>query len=303
MVLYRLKDFDPKYQDAVGGDEIVGLDVYADIDDEKVGSVKGILVDEAGRFRYLVIDTDFWIFGKQVLLPVGRSRIFPNSERVYALGLTKKQAEDLPEFSDDLKLDYDYEERVRGIYRNQLSVEASAPLDAPAAPTAYKAPMTGAIPAPATNVNYTRDTYTYEQEPHLYEMNAQDQPTLKLYEERLVATKSRRNAGEVTIGKTVETETVRASVPVEKERVVIERVTPADANTPVSPTRDAFREGEVANVQIYEETPDIRKETVVGEEVRIKKEVVQDTVEAQETVRREKLDINTQSPSDVDRRI
>lgn len=70
MVLYRLKDFDPKYQDAVGHDEIIGLDVYMDTDDEKVGSVKGILVDEAGHFRYLVIDTGFWIFGKQVLLPV-----------------------------------------------------------------------------------------------------------------------------------------------------------------------------------------------------------------------------------------
>lgn len=215
--------------------------------------------------------------------------------------MTKKQVEDLPEFSDDLKIDYDYEERVRGIYCNQ-PVEASAPLDAPTI-SAYKALMTGAIPAPATNVNYARDTYTYEQEPHLYDINNQDQSTLKLYEEKLVANKTRRNAGEVSIGKTVETETVRASVPIEKERVVIERVTPTDAGTPVSPTRDAFREGEVANVQIYEETPDIRKETVVGEEVRIKKEVVQDTVEAQETVRREKLDINTQNPSDVDRRL
>lgn len=229
------------------------------------------------------------------------------SNRVYALGFTKEQAQNLPEFSDDLKIDYDYEERVRGIYRNQpveasASMEASAPLDAPTV-SAYKAPMTGAIPAPATNVNYARDTYTYEQEPHLYDINNSDQQTLKLYEERLVANKTRRNAGEVSIGKHVETETVRASVPIEKERVVIERVTPTDAGTPVSPARDAFREGEVSRVQIYEETPDIRKETVVGEEVRIRKEVVQDTVEAQETVRREKLDINTQNPSDVDRRL
>ena len=133
-------------------------------------------------------------------------------------------------------------------------------------------------------------------------MNNQDQQTLKLYEERLVATKNRRNVGEVTIGKHVETETVRASVPVEKERVVVERVTPADAGMPGS-TANAFREGEVARMQIYEETPDIRKETVVGEEVRIRKEVERDTVEAQETVRREKLDINTQDPSDVDRRL
>lgn len=101
MVLYKLEDFDQNYQDAVGRDEIKGLDVYADKDDEKVGTVKNILVDEAGRFRYLVVDTGFWIFGKQVLLPVGRTRIFPNSQRVYALGFTKEQAKDLPEFSED----------------------------------------------------------------------------------------------------------------------------------------------------------------------------------------------------------
>ncbi len=84
MVLYKLEDFDKDYQDAVGRDEIKGLDVYTDKDDEKVGIVKNILVNEASRFRYLVVDTGFWIFGKQVLLAVDRTRIFPNSKRVYA---------------------------------------------------------------------------------------------------------------------------------------------------------------------------------------------------------------------------
>ena len=37
MVLYKLEDFDSNYQDAVGGHDIKGLDVYADKDDEKVG--------------------------------------------------------------------------------------------------------------------------------------------------------------------------------------------------------------------------------------------------------------------------
>jgi stress response protein YsnF len=50
--------------------------------------------------------------------------------------------------------------------------------------------------------------------------------------------------------------------------------------------------GEVARVELHEETPEIRKETVVREEVRVKKVVDRDTVEAQETVRREELDIN-----------
>lgn len=53
------------------------------------------------------------------------------------------------------------------------------------------------------------------------------------------------------------------------------------------------REGEVARMELYEETPDIHKEAVVREEVRVKKVVDRDTVEAQEKVRREELDIDT----------
>ncbi|BAZ20680.1 PRC-barrel domain-containing protein [Kalymmatonema gypsitolerans NIES-4073] len=306
MVLYKLEDFDANYQGSFGGDDIKGYDVYSDRDDEKVGTVKNILVDESGHFRYLVVDTGFWILGKQVLLPVGRTRIDQGDRRVYAVGFTKEQAKDLPEFSEDLRIDYDYEELVRGVYRTEpletsVPLEASAPLDAPAAPTPYKAPETEATPVAARNVDYDRNAYTYQQEPDLYQMNEQDHQTLKLYEERLVANKTRHKAGEVTIGKHVETETERVSVPVEKERVVIERVTPENAFQPVSPGEAAFRSGEVARMDIYEEKADIHKQAVLREEVRIRKQVEQEMVSSQEQVRREELDVDTESRPIVDK--
>jgi hypothetical protein len=46
-----------------------------------------------------------------------------------------------------------------------------------------------------------RNTYRYEEDPNLYNVNEQDHHNLKLYEERLVATKSRVKTGEVTISK------------------------------------------------------------------------------------------------------
>ncbi|MHC5747548.1 MAG: YsnF/AvaK domain-containing protein, partial [Nostoc sp.] len=116
---------------------------------------------------------------------------------------------------------------------------------------------------------------------------------LKLYEERLVANKSRVKTGEVSVGKHVETQTARVTVPVEKERVIIERTTPNEAGRTVSSAEANFREGEVTRMGIYEETPDIQKEAVLREEVKIKKVVEQDTVEAEGTVRREELDVNT----------
>jgi uncharacterized protein (TIGR02271 family) len=308
MVLYKLEDFDPNYRDTFG-DEIKGYDVYADRKDEKIGSVKNILVDESGHFRYLVVDTGFWIFGKQVLLPVGRSSIDHNARRIYALGFTKEQAENLPEFNDSLRVDYDYEERVRGVYRTPTTeqrldasppVEASAPLDPTPAYTAPKSRASSNQPSPAA---YNHNTYTYQQEPSLYEMNDRDHQTLKLYEERLIANKNRVKTGEVSIGKHVETETARVSVPVEKERVIVERTTPADAGTRVSPNANVFREGEVARMEVYEDTADIQKKAFVREEVNVRKEVKHDMVNTSEQIRREELDVDTQGHPVVDKKV
>lgn len=303
MALLKINDFDPDYRDTFGSDDIIGQGIYTQGTEEKIGTVDNILVDEdTGEFRYLLVALGVGTVGKKVLLPVGRSRTNPNDHRVYA-SLSKEQANNLPELQEETTVDYDYEEQVRGVYRPSATVssvspiapveasmplEASAPLDA-----AYSASVTSPQPAPVSQPTYNRDTYNYKQDASLYEMNATDHQTLKLYEERITANKKRIKTGEVAVGKHVETETARVSVPIEKERVVIERVTPADAGKAVSPGTVDFSEGEVAHVDIYEETADIHKEAFVREEVRVTKVVEQDTVEAQETIRREELDVNT----------
>ena len=71
-------------------------------------------------------------------------------------------------------------------------------------------------------------------------------------------------------------------------------MTPTDAGTAVAPGEVNFTEGEVARIEVYEETPDIHKEAFVREEVRVRKVVERDTVEAEETIRREELDVNTE---------
>ncbi|ARV59854.1 photosystem reaction center subunit H [Nostocales cyanobacterium HT-58-2] len=304
MALHKIADFDPNYRDTFQGEDVKGMGVYAEGTNEKIGTVSDVLVDDEGRFRYLIVDLGFWIFGKKVLLPVGRARIDYNTGRVYAIGMTREQAENLPEYDERQTLDYDYEERVRGVYRTprdySRTVDTSAPLDT-ATPLEASAPLVdttsttraGYHPTPAaTHPTYDRTTYNYDQEPSLFQLNEQDHQTLRLYEERLIANKRRIKAGEVAVGKHIETETARVAVPVEKERVVVERVTPTDAGRPVTPGEANFREGEVARVEIYEETPDIRKEAFVREEVRVRKVVDQETVEAQETIRREELDVN-----------
>jgi len=63
MALHRIKDFDPDYKNHFENGDIKGLDVYSG--SEKVGSIDDVLVDEDGNFRYFVVNTGAWIFGKK----------------------------------------------------------------------------------------------------------------------------------------------------------------------------------------------------------------------------------------------
>lgn len=308
MALLKVKDFDPNYLDTFGGDDIKGRDIYTQGTTQKIGEVDDILVDEnTGEFRYLILNLGVVNKGKKVLLPIGRSRMNPDDHRVYA-SITQEQANNLPELEVEAPIDYDHEEQVRGVYRQNATTASSVtpitPLEsaniASMSSVESSAPLGTSIPAASSYAStsesisqpYNRDSYHYQNEPTLYGMNDQDHQTLRLYEERLIANKQRVKTGEVAIGKHVETETARVAVPVEKERVVVERVTPLDAGKPVSPDAANFREGEVAHMEIYEEVPDIHKEAVVREEVRVRKVVEQKTVEATDTVRHEELDVN-----------
>jgi uncharacterized protein (TIGR02271 family) len=294
MPLLRLKEFDPEYRSHLDNQDIKGMDVYAG--NERVGAVEDVLVDESGKFRYFVINTGVWILGKKVLLPIGRGRIEYSEGRLYSDSLTKAQVEALPEFSDDMTADFDHEEKVRGVYR-------PSGLNAVDAPASYGVGYGGADSAPSTvnaaptldlevgYAGYDRDSYTYDREPDLYEISEQNHPNLKLYEERLIAGKTRQKTGEAVISKRVETETANASVDVSKERVVIERVPASDA-TQAYKGEASFQEGEVARIEVYEEVPEFRKEAFVREEVRVSKVVDQETATAQETLRREELDMD-----------
>jgi YegS/Rv2252/BmrU family lipid kinase len=117
MTLKKLSDFEPNYLQTFEGDDIIGFNVYTDENNEKVGSIKDILLNESGYFRYLVVDFGLLIFNKQVMLPVGWCRVDYNAQRIYVLGLNRKQAENLPEYNDRVLVDRDYEEQVKGVYR------------------------------------------------------------------------------------------------------------------------------------------------------------------------------------------
>ncbi len=203
MALLKLTDIVPNHREIFGEDNIIDFGVYSNVADEKIGSIDDILVDETeGKFRYLIIDLGFWIFGKKVLLPIGLSRINFFEKRVYVKGLTQEQAENLPEFNNDLKIDYDYEELVRNAYNINPATYSYVNPIVPIVPYAPMAINQVAILNEPMGVNEprvsseqadkaaeARATYNYHHFPNLYELNDTDHPKLKLQQEWLITKK------------------------------------------------------------------------------------------------------------------
>jgi len=288
MALYKLHDYYPNYRETFGDGKLATVENYSVYTqgEDKVGDAKNLLVDDSGRFRYVVVDTGPWIFGKNVLLPVGLAKFDYNRDRIFVDGLTRQQIENLPAYKDDQAVDQRYEDQVRDQYRslgkrrNQQKF-----MDRPHS---------------AETQSRKYDSTSYDREPTLYGMSEEDNHgTLKLYEERLVTNRNRVKTGEVAIGKHVETETAEASVPLEKERVVVERH--STNGKPVGSHSPQFKEGEVARMDVYEDEATIEKEAYAREEVSVRKETERDVAKAKETVRREELDVNTDGKVRVER--
>ncbi|MCG1010741.1 YsnF/AvaK domain-containing protein [Salinicoccus sp. ID82-1] len=127
---------------------------------------------------------------------------------------------------------------------------------------------------------------------------ASDEETMALREERLRFEKENVQTGEVDVDKHVETERQEFDVPVERDEVTVER-RPVDDKRPADDS--AFIEGEDSiRIPVNEERVNVDKESVVSEEVVIKKDKVKDKAHVSEEVRHEEVDIDETSGKDRD---
>ena len=110
-------------------------------------------------------------------------------------------------------------------------------------------------------------------------------------EEELAAGTREREAGEVRVRKNVRTDREQVEVPTRHEEVSVERV-PVEGEA----SEAEIGEDEVS-VPVTEEEVVVSKRPVVKEEVRIRKDVVEDTEVVEEEVRREEIDIDDETTS------
>jgi uncharacterized protein (TIGR02271 family) len=121
-----------------------------------------------------------------------------------------------------------------------------------------------------------------------------DEARLTLSEEQLAVGKRSREAGEVDIGKHVETEHVRQSVPTMHEEVTIER-RPLDGMN----TAGATIGEEHLSVPLREEEVVAEKRVVPREEILAHKREVVETEQVDATLRREELDVDRQGDVEI----
>jgi uncharacterized protein (TIGR02271 family) len=120
-----------------------------------------------------------------------------------------------------------------------------------------------------------------------------DELRVQRTEEELRAGTREREAGDVRVTKSVRTDHERVEVPTRREEVTVDRV-PVEGEASEADIGD-----DEVRVPVTEEEVVVEKRPVAKEEVRIRKDIVEDTETVEEDVRREEVDVDNETTGDT----
>ena len=121
------------------------------------------------------------------------------------------------------------------------------------------------------------------------DLEDEDELRVQRTEEELAAGTREREAGALNVRKRVRTDREQIEVPTRHEEVSVERV-PVEGEATEAEIGD-----EEVSIPVTEEEVVVEKRPVAKEEVRIRKDVVEDTEVVEEDVRREEVDVDDQT--------
>ena len=222
---------------------------------DKVGTIRDALVQaDSGRIRYFIVDAGGWFSSKEVLVPVGHSRL--EDDGVYFDDLTKDQVRDLREYNPNDMYTDEYQQADERVLHG---VDKKAEMD-------------------------TTQRQAYQEKAY------KTPDRLQLMEERLVVDKDRFKAGSVEVGKHVETHQEKANVALQREEVVIERHA-VDGGKSIEGAV-LGQDSKSMTIDLEAERANVSKQAFVTEEISVGKRTVTDNQTVSETVGREVLDVN-----------
>jgi uncharacterized protein (TIGR02271 family) len=281
-------------------DEYSGYTVR-DLNGENIGKVDDLFLDEHDQPEYFGVKMGF-LGTRSTLIPAEVTTI-DNERGFIEVSQPKQEVKDGPSFDDDQDITPEYEQQVRSYYglKNGRSSEDREAYGAYYGDSDEEHP--GEV-GPGMNMG---DTETGEFRGHGREQEGVDQPGSDLEdedelrvqrsEEELRAGTREREAGALNVRKRVRTDREQVSVPTKHEKVSVERV-------PVEEGREAS-EAEIGDdevtVPVVEEEVVTEKRPVVKEELRLRKDVVEDEEVVEEDVRKEEVDVDDETTARHDR--
>ena len=243
-------------------DRYAGYTVY-DQHYETLGKVDDLFLDENDQPEYIGVKMGF-LGTRTTLIPFEMARV-NDARQVIEVAADKETVKNGPTFDDDAGVTPEFENEVYSYYRLQRpsTIEESGTYGA------YHAEQT----AQTTGVADRADV-SYE-----------DEVRVQRVEEELRVGTRERKAGAIRVRKRVRIEREQIEVPTRHEEVTVERV-PVEGEA----SEAEIGEDEVV-VPVTEEEVVVQKRPVVKEEVRIRKDVVEDTEVVEEEVRREEVEV------------
>jgi uncharacterized protein (TIGR02271 family) len=265
-------------------DRYAGYTVY-DPDGDKIGKVDDLFVDENDQPEYIGVKIGL-LGTSSTLIPwqIVEVREVDSSLIVSA---DDAHVKDGPTFDDDQDITPEFEREVYSYYGLQQSGSA----EERGAYADYSSSDPGAV-GPGMREG---DTETGEFRGHSEgdegvaqsgsDLEDEDELRVQRSEEELRAGTREREAGAMRVRKRVRTDRERIEVPTKHEEVSVERV-PVDGEA----TEAQIGEDEVS-VPVTEEEVVVDKRAVAKEEVRLRKDTVEDTEVVEEDVRREEVEV------------
>ena len=236
-------------------DQYAGYTVY-DNAGSKIGKVDDLFLDENDQPEYVGVKMGF-LGMSSTLIPWEAVSSTDDEGRAITVATDKDTTKNGPTFDDDRKITPNFENEIYSYYGLQRAETTEEP-------AAYGA--------------YTR------------EATDEDELRVQRSEEELRAGTREREAGALNVRKRVVTERQQIEVPTRREEVTVDRV-PVEGE---EATEAQIGDDEV-RVPVTEEEVVVEKRPVAKEEVRIRKDVVEDTEVVEEDVRREEIEVEDET--------
>lgn len=259
------------------GDPAYALQGYEALDraGATLGTIASVVADgETWEVRYVVIDSGGWFASKQFVAPVGDIEQVNADERFVVFERLTKEllgSDSYPRYDEGWWQQQDQDQFAAHEHEVARAYEPGRSAD-------EAIDYRGAL---------------YRSRPW------RGEASLQLVEERLVPRTESYLAGGVRVSKQVVTRTETVTVPLQEERILIERL-PGDGHVFLGERE--LQDGETVELITRQERVVVTKEQVVHEEVRVRTEQLQRTEQVSDTVRREELVVDDAGGNASERR-